>query len=120
MLIDFPYHFDGRRRTAEADEPAHVRQLIEQLLFTQPGERVNRPEFGSGVLQLIFAAASPEVAATTEFLIRGALQQYLADRIEVRAVSVEAIEAQLLIRIDYVIVATGEAVSAMFEREIAP
>lgn len=120
MLIDYPYHFDGRRRTGEADGPAHVRQLIEQLLFTQPGERVNRPEFGSGVLQLVFAAASPEVAATTEFLIRGALQQYLADRIEVRAVSVEAIEATLLIRIDFVILATGEAVSAMFEREIAP
>lgn len=120
MLTDFPYHFDGRRRTAETDGPAHIRQLIEQLLFTQPGERVNRPEFGSGVLQLVFAAASPEVAATTEFLIRGALQQHLADRIAVRAVSVEAIEAVLLIGIDYVILATGEIVSAQFEREIAP
>ncbi|WP_380874663.1 hypothetical protein ACFB49_00480 [Sphingomonas sp. DBB INV C78] len=120
MLIDYPYHFDGRRRTAEADGPAHVRQLIEQLLFTQPGERVNRPNFGSGVMQLVFAAASPEVAATAEFLVRGGLQQFLSDRISVSAVSVEAIDAQLVISVDYVIIATGEAANATFERRIGP
>ncbi len=118
MLLDFPYHFDGRHRTAEADGPAHVRQLIEQLLFTQPGERVNRPDFGSGVMQLVFAAASPEVAATAEFLVRGGLQQFLADRIAVSDVSVEAVDSKLVISIDYVIVATGEAASATFEREV--
>ena len=118
MLLDHPYHFDGRQRTAETDGPAHVRQLIEQLLFTQPGERVNRPDFGSGVMQLVFAAASPEVAATAEFLVRGGLQQFLADRISVSDVRVEAIDSRLLIGIDYVIIATGEAVSATFEREI--
>ena len=75
----------GRPRRAIDD---HVRDLIEQLLFTQPGERVNRPEFGSGVMQLVFAAASPEVAATAEFLIRGALQQWLADRLSVADVKV--------------------------------
>ena len=80
MQLDYPYHFDGRERTAETGIDDHVRDLIEQLLFTQPGERVNRPDFGSGVMQLVFAAASPEVAATAEFLIRGALQQWLADR----------------------------------------
>ena len=118
MLIDYPYHFDGRRRTAEADGRTHVRQLIEQLLFTQPGERVNRPDFGSGVMQLVFAAASPEVAATAEFLLRGALQQFLSDRIAVSAVAVEAVDASLEITIDYVIVATGEAVSETFQRGI--
>ena len=40
--VDYPYHFDGRERTAEADDSRHIRNLIEQLLFTQPGERVNR------------------------------------------------------------------------------
>ena len=112
MLIDYPYHFDGRERTAETDGPDHIRDLIEQLLFTQPGERVNRPEFGSGVMQLVFAAASPEVAATAEFLIRGALQQYLANRIAVARVAVEAVEATLTIAIDYTILSTGEAATA--------
>lgn len=120
MLIDYPYHVDGRRRTAEADGPAHVRQLIEQLIFTQPGERVNRPDFGCGVLQLVFAAASPEVASTAEFLIRGGLQQFLSDRISVSDVAVEAVDSRLNIRVDYVILATGEIATAEFERGIAP
>lgn len=120
MLIEYPYHFDGRRRTAEATPEDHVRQLIEQLLFTQPGERVNRPQFGTGVMQLVFGPASPEVAATVEFLVRGGLQQFLADRIAVSAVSVQAEESALRIQVDYVVLATGEAVQSSFEREIAP
>lgn len=118
MLVEFPYHFDGRQRTAAATPAAHIRQLIEQLLFTQPGERLNRPDFGAGILQLVFAAASPEVAATAEYLIRGALQQFLADRISVSDVAVESVEASLTITIDYVILATGDAVTAQFKQEI--
>ncbi len=120
MLLEYPYHFDGRHRTAAATPDAHVRQLIEQLLFTQPGERVNRPDFGTGVMQLVFAAASPEVAATTEFLIRGGLQQFLADRIAVSNVSVEAIKSRLEIAIDYVVIATGEAQTTTISREVGP
>jgi phage baseplate assembly protein W len=112
MLLDYPYHFDGRERTAEATGADHVRDLIEQVLFTQPGERVNRPEFGSGVMQLVFAAASPEVAATTEFLIRGALQQWLGGRIAIGRVAVEAVDSTLQIAIDYTIIATGEVATA--------
>lgn len=117
MLLEFPYHFDGRQRTAEASPSVHARQLIEQLLFTQPGERVNRPDFGAGLLQLVFAAGSPEVAATAEYLIRGALQQFLAERIAVSQVTVEAVEAALLIRIEYTILETGEASTAQFMQE---
>lgn len=114
MLLDFPFHFDGRQRTAATGGDDHIRDLIEQFLFTQPGERVNRPDFGSGVMQLVFAAGSPEVAATTEFLIRGGLQQWLADRIEIGEVRVEPVDPTLNIRIDYVVIATGEAASAAF------
>src|SRR3954468_11773075 len=117
MLLDYPFHFDGRQRTAETDGPDHIRDLIEQVLFTQPGERVNRPDFGSGVMQLVFAAASPEVAATTEFLIRGALQQWLASRIAVSRVEVEAVEATLTIQIDYTILETGEVATTELTRE---
>ena len=116
MQLDHPFHFDARERTAETSEDDHVRDLIEQLLFTQAGERVNRPTFGSGVLQLVFASASPEVAATAEFLIRGALQQWLADRLSVTALSVDAVDSQLNIRIDYVVLATGQTTSAEFQR----
>ena len=65
MNIDYPLHFDGRGHTATAEHDAHIRDMIEQLLFTAPGERVNRPDFGSGIMQLNFAPASDEVAAAT-------------------------------------------------------
>ena len=79
MNIDFPYHFDARGRTAEVDYDAHICDLIEQVLFTAPGERVNRPDFGSGLLRLVFAPNSSELAATTQYLVQGSLQQYLGD-----------------------------------------
>ena len=86
MHIDFPFHVDGSApdgRRPSDDE--HVRDLIEQVLFTRPGERVNRPGFGSGLQQLVFAPNSPELAAAVQFLVQGALQQYLADVIRRRA-----------------------------------
>ena len=100
--IDYPLHFDGRGRTALTDDPNYIRDLIEQVLLTAPGERVMRPGFGSGVMQLVFAAASPEVAATAQFLIQGALQQWLSDVITVEAVEVETQDGALLITVQYV------------------
>ena len=84
MNIDFPFHFDDRGRTAPTDDDDHVRDMIEQLLFTSPGERVNRPDFGSGLLQLVFAPNSPELAAAVQFMVQAALQQYLGDLIDVQ------------------------------------
>lgn len=120
MQLDYPYHFDGRERTAITDEAEHLRDLIEQILFTTPGERVNRPDFGAGVLQLVFGPASQEAAATAEFLIRGALQQHLGQRVTVEAVESEAADSTLRIRITYRITHTGEQVTAEFEREAGP
>ncbi|MEX0348085.1 MAG: GPW/gp25 family protein [Paracoccaceae bacterium] len=114
MQVDFPYHFDGRDRTAETTEADHIRDLIEQILFTNPGERVNRPDFGAGIAQLLFAPVSAEQAATTEFMIRGALQQYLGRRIEVQEVSAEAHDATITITIVYRILSTGAADQASF------
>ena len=75
--LDFPYRFDGRGRTATADADDHIRDLIEQVLFTSPGERVMRPDFGSGMLALVFEPNSTALAATTQILVQGALQQHL-------------------------------------------
>lgn len=100
--IDYPFHFDGRGRTAQTELSGHIRDLIEQVLLTAPGERVMRPGFGSGVMQLVFAAASPEVAATTQFIIQGALQQWLSELITVEAVDVQAQDSALLITVQYI------------------
>jgi uncharacterized protein len=96
--VDFPFRFDGRGRTAATDDAEHIRDLIYQVLFTSPGERVMRPTFGSGLLQLVFALNSDVLAATTQMLVQGALQQWLGDLIVVEAVSVEAEDATLCVR----------------------
>lgn len=103
VRVHFPYQFDGRGRTREADEAAWIRGLIEQVLFTAPGERVMRPDFGSGLRELVFAPNSPELAATTQFLVQGALQQWLADLITVESVEVSAVESTLSVRVQYLI-----------------
>ncbi len=100
--IDYSFQFDGSGRTAQTDDSGYIRDLIEQVLLTAPGERVMRPAFGSGVLQLVFASASPEVAATTQFLIQGALQQWLSDVIIVDTVDVQMQDSALLITVQYI------------------
>src|SRR5215207_5543643 len=102
MNVDLPYHFDTRGRTAQADDDDHIRDMIEQVLFTAPGERVNRPNFGSGLMQLVFAPNSDELAAATQFLIQGALQQWLGELIEIEAVNVESEDSSLRVQVQYV------------------
>ena len=114
--VQFPYQFDGRGRTREADEATWIRGLIEQVLFTAPGERVMRPDFGSGLRELVFAPNSPELAATTQFLVQGALQQWLADLITVEAVEVETVEARLSVTVHYLIRRSEARQSDTFEQ----
>lgn len=116
MDLDYPYHFDGRGRTATTDESDHVRDMIEQLLFTNPGERVNRPDFGSGILQLIFAPNSPELAAALQLTVQAALQRWLGDVIEVLKLDVTSEEATLRVDLEYRIRRTGERRADTFVR----
>jgi uncharacterized protein len=102
MNLNYPYGFDGRGRTAEAASPDdYVRQLIEEVLFTSPGERVNLPDFGSGLLQLAFAPNSAELAAATQFSVQGALQKWLSGYIRVVSVQAQAQDAVLTVTVTY-------------------
>ena len=101
MNIDFPFHFDGRGRTASAGDDDHIRDMIEQLLFTNPGERVNRPDFGSGLAQLVFGPNSPELATALQFTLQATLQRWLGDVIEVKTLEVTSFESTLNIFIQY-------------------
>ena len=119
MNVGWPYRIDATtHRTAEADDERHVRDLIEQVLFTSPTERVMRPSFGTGVLQLVFAPNSAELAATTQFVVEGALQQWLADVIETQEVVVEAVDAKLTVTVRYIIRLTGETRVDTFVRAV--
>jgi len=114
--LRFPYQFDTRGHTAVTDEDTWIRGLIEQVLFTAPGERVMRPDFGCGVAQLVFAPNSPELAATTQFLIQGALQQWLGNLIIVEAVDVQAEDSILRINLQYIVRRTQQRQIAEFTR----
>ncbi|HTW25838.1 MAG TPA: GPW/gp25 family protein [Acetobacteraceae bacterium] len=115
MDVAFPYGFDGTGHTASpADQNAHIRDLIEQVLLTAPGERVNRPSFGSGTGQLVFAPNSSALAMAQQKLIQAGLQQWLSDLIQVQAVNVSADDATLNVTVQYIVLLTGQPQSAQF------
>ena len=114
QTLDHPYHFDGRGRTAATGLADHLRDLIEQVLFTSPGERVMRPEFGAGLLALVFEPNSGTLAATTQFMVQSALQQHLSHLIAVDAVIVENIDAALQVTMRYTVLADGTTQQASF------
>jgi phage baseplate assembly protein W len=116
--IDFPFKPDPRGRTAATSDEDHVRDLIEQVLFTMPGERVNRPDFGCGLLQLVFSPNSMELAATTQYIVQGALQQWLGDLIQVNSVAVENQDSALRVHINYTLRRTQQTQIAQFERQV--
>jgi phage baseplate assembly protein W len=116
MEIDFPFYIDRGGQTATTDEGDHLRDLIEQVLFTTPGERVNRPDFGSGLLQLVFAPNSDELAATLQFTVQASLQQWLGDRLEVGAVEVSNVDATLRVVVRYRPLRSAEERVAEFTR----
>ncbi len=118
MNIDFPFHFDSRGRTATTDDDDHIRDMIEQLLFTNPGERVNRPDFGSGLQQFIFAPNSPELAAALKFTLQATLQRWLGDLIELQALEVTSEDSSLRILIQYVVRRNNQRQVAQFTRTV--
>jgi phage baseplate assembly protein W len=99
--IAFPFQVDARGRSAEVDEDAWIRDLIEQVLFTTPGERVNRPTFGCGLLQAVFAPNTDALAITAQLSVQSALQQWLGELIVVEAVSVRHDDAALEVTVQY-------------------
>ncbi len=118
MDIAYPFRIDSRGRTASSDANQHIRDLIEQVLFTMPGERVNRPDFGCGLMQMVFAPNSSELASATQFLVQGQLQQWLGELIQVEAVKVECMQSTLMVTVSYNIRRTLQQQLAQFSREV--
>lgn len=107
-----------RGRTATVADDGHIREMIEQLLLTTPGERVNCPDFGSGVMQLVYAPNSPELAAVLQFTMQAALQRYLGDVIEVEDLAVTSEDSTLRIAVQYVVRRTGQRRIDTIENEV--
>jgi phage baseplate assembly protein W len=119
MNIAFPFQIDRSGRTATTDDNDHIRDMIEQLLFTNPGERVNRPDFGSGLLQVVFQPNSTALAAALQFTLKGALQQTLGDLVQLQDLQVDSSDSTLTLTIQYLVRGGQQIQTAQFSREIA-
>ena len=109
--LDFPFSIDGSGRTATTDDDNHIRDMIELVLFTNPGERVNLPQFGAGIQRLLFSPSSDTLRTSTQFLISTSLSQWLGDRIDVQQVNVASepgFEEQVTIEVVYTVKATQQ------------
>ena len=112
MDFAFPYHLDAHGETATAGRDDHIRQMLEQLLLTRPGERINRPDFGCGLADLLFGPSSPEAAAAARVTVAGSVQRWLGDLIELTELEVEAGDETLTVNMTYRVLATGDLSAA--------
>ncbi|MFF5077472.1 GPW/gp25 family protein [Actinoplanes sp. NPDC000266] len=113
--LDFPFHLDRRGRTADVGYDGHVRDMVEQLLFTSPGERVMRPDFGCGLLDLVFEPNSPELAATLQLSVQAALHRWLGDVLEVETLEIFSVDNLIRVELSYVVLSTGSRQTAVLE-----
>ncbi len=118
MNIDYPFDIDGSGRTATTDDDDHIRDMIEQLLFTNPGERVNRPDFGSGLLKMVFAPNSTSLASTLQGAVQAAIQRWLGDLIELKTLEVQAENSTLSLTLSYLVRQTNELRTTDISRQI--
>lgn len=115
--LDLPYHVDGSGRTAiTTDRYRRVRNLLEAVLFTAPGERVMRPEFGSGVPEMLFDSNSEALETAADFLIRSSVQRYLSDVLVLDQLAVSRDQGELHISVVYSLVGEEEQQTETFSR----
>jgi uncharacterized protein len=112
--MTFPFQASDRGVVATSPRGDAIRQQLEQLLMTIPGERVNRPDFGCGVQRLVFAGASPETAAGAEYVIATSIRRFLRDLVRLDAVRVTIDATTLYVDVLYTAVDTGEELASSF------
>ena len=112
--FDHPFDVDGRGRVSVTSPDDHIKDLIWQVLFTSPGERVNRPDFGCGLQTLVFQPNSTALAAATQFIVQGSLQRWLGDRIVVERVRITSEHEVLTVEVSYVRRDTGQRQAEVF------
>src|SRR3954466_6292826 len=114
LNVAFPFRLDSRGHTEVTDDERHVNGMLEMLLLTTAGERVNRPDFGGGLRQLLFGPASPELAATVQHTLRAEILQWLDDVIDLRELDVWAEEGRMVLNLSYVLRHDGTQRTAEF------
>jgi phage baseplate assembly protein W len=103
MYFDFPFRIDQNGRSSTTNEEQHIKNLIEQILFTSPGERVNRPNFGCGLKQIIFEPNSDILTVSIDTMIQSSLNSFLDHLIIVESVNVKNENSILEVTVKYTI-----------------
>ncbi len=116
--LTFPFQASDRGVASTSGRSEAIRQQLEQLLMTIPGERVNRPDFGCGIQRLVFAGADPETAASAEYLIATSIRRFMRDLVRLDAVRVTVDVTTLYVDILYTAVDTGEELAASFTQPL--
>ncbi|WP_299009787.1 GPW/gp25 family protein [uncultured Shewanella sp.] len=116
MHKSFPFQINQYGHIQEADDDKHLRDMMEQILFTIPGERVNRPEFGCGVQLLVFGSIQAEMLSVKQSMIQIELQKYLGHLMQLQVVNITAHETQLDIFIRYLPFVGDQAKEVVFTR----
>lgn len=118
MQVTFPYLFENNRPAGSVEDAAHVRQMLELLLFTMPGERVNRPDYGCGIQRMVFAPQNTEVVATLRTLIEAEIQRWLGDVLSLRNLQVTGEDATLQVVLTYQLASDGSVRQERFKRSV--
>lgn len=120
MAMRFPFHIGSRGCTATADssEDLYVRDLLEQVLLTSPSERVNRPDFGSGLLGMVFAPGGDVLQAALQANVQAALQRFLSDVVMVQAVRVSVEESAVEVTVQYIVQRTQQQQLSRFSAQL--
>jgi uncharacterized protein len=108
--ILYPFAIDNGlgQLAEETDYAEHVEQMIKQVLFTNPGERINRPDFGCGLMRMVFAPNSEVTANLTQVMIVQSLERWLGTLIDVIDVKAIANNEKLEVAIVYILRARQE------------
>lgn len=123
MYVTYPLQIDSSGQLKNADYASHIRQMIEQMLFTEKGERVNRPDFGCGLQQLIFDPMNDAIGLTVQPMVVAELSRWFGELIRVEDVKVTLAPMQqgqsqpmIVISIQYVLLKNGKRVTDQFSR----
>jgi len=116
--VDYPFQVDWNGRNATTDTAGHVRDLLEQILFTSPGERVNRPSFGSGIHRAVFRPNSDLLAETIRVTAEAALQQWLGHLIDLISLDLQAEDNRLIVEVVFTLRNQTDPQTVKFERAL--
>ena len=101
-FLQIPFRKGHAGGAAEIDDiDQHIKDKMIQVLFTIPGERVNLPEFGCRLRDLVFEGNNEVLASATRFTIFQSLTRWMGEEVEIENVKVFSEEETLYIQIFY-------------------